>query len=230
MSEKTLSSQMSELRISTGESLEKAGPFIAISREYGCGGFSLGLLLLDLLNDEVDDGRGWQIYHKEILQTLASETNLAMEIIERQRRDRPNMLMNFFKTLSGQKDHVPSGMEIRKRMTSIIRELAVEGRAILIGQGSTGAVADLPRGLTVRLEAPEDWRVKQVAFREGLSEIDARKLIREETERRDYLRKIYERKFVLKSAFSMTFDCSKFSLSQIAMLIYRAMKLKDWVR
>ncbi|NCU21687.1 hypothetical protein EOM89_13485, partial [Candidatus Falkowbacteria bacterium] len=33
----------------------------------------------------------------------------------------------------------------------------------------------------------ENWRVKQVAFREGLNEIDARKLIREETERREYL-------------------------------------------
>jgi cytidylate kinase len=229
MGKDSLAEQMSNIQAPDEQAIQNAGPFVAISREYGCGGFSLGLLLLDLLNEEADTEHTFQIYHKEILETLATETETTPEILERQRRQKPGLLANFFATLSGRKDRVPSGMEIRNRMTQIIRELAMEGQCILVGQGAAGATADLPGGLSVRLEAPEDWRVKQIAFREGLSEPQARIQVNEETEKRLYLRKIYERKFPRKPAFHMTFDCSVFSLAQIATLIHRALKLRKIV-
>ncbi len=209
-----------------GEDLSNAGPFIAISREFGCGGFSLGLLLLDLLNDDAEEGKSWHIYHKEILDNLANDTGIALEIIERERRAKPGLLKNFFRTVAGQQGRVPSGMEIRNRTTKIIRELAISGQAILIGQGSTGATEDIPNGLSIRLEAPEAWRVKQIAFREGLSETQAKLRVQEENEQREYLRKIYEKKFSRKLPFNLTFDCSVFSLAQIATLSYRALKMK----
>ena len=225
MAKESLAEQMSI--VSAGEEdLSNAGPFIAISREFGCGGFSLGLLLLDLLNEEAEEGKSWHIYHKEILDGLASDTGIALEIIERERRAKPGLLKNFFRTVAGQKGRVPSGMEIRNRMTKIIRELAIEGQAILVGQGSAGATRDIPNGLSVRLEAPEAWRVKQIAFREGLTETQAKLRVQEETEQREYLRKIYERKHAHKTPFNLTFDCSVFSLAQIATLVYRALKLK----
>jgi cytidylate kinase len=226
MAKDSLAEQMTQPGKATRQEAEPGGPFIAISREFGCGGFSLGLLLLDLLNEGAEEGKSWQIYHKEILENLASETNVALEIIERQRRAKPGLLSEFFRTLAGKKDRVPSGMEIRNRMTQIIRELATEGRAILVGQGSTGATADLPNGLSVRLEAPEAWRVKQIAFREGLSETQAKLRLQEESEQREYLRKIYERKYPRKPLFHLCFDCSAFSLAQIATLVFRAVKLK----
>ncbi len=229
MAKESLSQQMSMVA-ACEEDLSDAGPFVAISRQFGCGGFSLGLLLLDLLNDYAEEGKSWHIYHKDILDNLANDTGLAKEIIDRERRAKPRLLKNFFRTVSGQGGRIPSGMEIRNRMTKIIRELAVEGRAILVGQGSAHATADLPNGLSVRLVAPQAWRVKQVAFREGLTETQAKLRVREETEQREYLRKIYERKFPYKPEFSLTFDCSAFSLAQIATLVGRAMKLKKCVK
>jgi hypothetical protein len=229
MTEESLAKQMRQPRTASDEDLSDAGPFVAISREYGCGGFSLGLLLLDLLNDEAEEGKTWHIYHKEILDNLAGETGVALEVIERERRAKPGLLKNFFRTISGQKERLPSGMEIRNRMTAIIRELAIDGHAILVGQGSAAATADIPNGISVRLEAPVDWRVKQIAFREGLSETQAKIHINEETERREYLRKIYERKYPRKPAFNLTFDASVFSLSQIAVTAHHAMKLKGCI-
>ncbi|MBN1943568.1 MAG: cytidylate kinase family protein [Phycisphaerae bacterium] len=228
MAEDSLARQMSEIHANGEEDLANAGPFVAISREFGCGGFSLGLLLLDLLNDEAKPTEGWQIYHKEILDSLAQETDLAPEILERRRRQKPGLLGNFFQSFSGKKG-VPSGLEIRNRMTAILRELAIEGRCILIGQGSVGATADMPNGLSVRLEAPEEWRLKQIAFREGLSETQAKIRIAEEMEKREYLQKIYERRFSRKPRCHLTFDCSVFSLAQIATMVYRAIKLKKLV-
>jgi cytidylate kinase len=78
----------------------------------------------------------------------------------------------------------------------------------------------------VRLEAPEDWRVKQIAFREGLSETEARLRIQAEEREKDYLKKIYETRFPRKPAFNLVYDCSAFSLAQIAQHVVQAMKLK----
>ncbi len=228
MAKDSLAQQMSEIHTPGEEDLANAGPFVAISREFGCGGFSLGLLLLDLLNDDAKPGESWQIYHKEILDSLAKETDVAPDILERRRRQKPGLLGNFFQSFTG-KNGVPSGLEIRNRMTGILRQLALDGRCILIGQGAVGATVDLPHGLSVRLEAPEAWRLKQVAFREGLTETQAKIRVAEEMEKREYLHKIYERRFPRKPACHLTFDCSIFSLAQIATMVYRAMKIKGLV-
>ena len=221
----SLSQQMSELHDIGEDQLENAGPFVAISRQFGCGGFSLGLLLLDILAEESPPDKHWQIYHKEILQNLATQTNLAMDVIQRQRREKPRLLADFFRTLAGKKDRLPSGTEIRNRMNSIIQGLAIEGWAILVGQGAGIATAEIPNGLIVRLEAPEAWRVKQIAFREGLTETQAKIRLKEEEESREYLHKIHSKLTAHRQPYNMVFDCSKFSLSQIAVLIHRAMKL-----
>ena len=83
--------------------------------------------------------------------------------------------------------------------------------------------------LSIRLEAPEEWRLKQVAFREGLTETQAKIRIAEEKEKREYLHKIYERRHPRKPVCHLTFDCSVFSLAQIATMVYRAAKIKGLV-
>jgi len=206
------------------EDTGNAGPFVTISRQFGCHGFSTGLLLLDLLNDGADPDESWKIYHREILTRLATETDMAEAILDRQRRAKPRLITGFFKSLG--KGRIPSGMQVRNQITTIIRGLAIEGRAIIIGQGGSGATMDLPNGLSVRLEAPEDWRVKQVAFRDGLTETQSRMRIRAKEREREYLRKLYQAKFRRTPAFNLLFDCSEFSLAQIAQQIVYALKLK----
>lgn len=227
MAKVSLSEHMLEDRPDAEDKAAQAGPFVTISRQFGCYGFSLGLLLREILNEELLDDRIWKIYHKEILAQLATETNLATELLDRQRRAKPKFIVDFFRSISG--GGVPSSHEIRNRITTIIRGLAIEGRAIIIGQGSTGACHDLSGGISVRLEGPEDWRVKQVAFREGLGHTQAKLRIRSMEEQRQYLRKIYETKYPRKPAFNLVYDCSVFSLTQIARQIVLAMKMKHLV-
>ncbi|MCE5328435.1 MAG: cytidylate kinase-like family protein [Planctomycetaceae bacterium] len=207
-----------------GDEAANAGPFITISRQAGCYGFSLGLLLMEILNENLSPSeRTWKIYHREILSRLATETNVAEEFLEKQRRSKPGFLEGLFRSLS--KDQTPSGQAIRNRITTIIRGLAIEGHAILIGQGASGATQDLANGLSVRVEAPENWRVKQVAFREGLGETQARLRIRAMEEEREYLRRMYETSGAQQPCFNLTYDCSVFTLAQIAQQIVYAMKL-----
>lgn len=204
-----------------------AGPYITISREFGCYGFSLGLLLMEILNDTALPEASWRIYHREILERLATETNMATELLDRQRRAKPGLLSDLVRTLS--KEQVPSGLAVRKRIATIIRDLALKGRAIIIGQGGTVGTADLPNGMSIRLTAPEQWRIKEVAFREGLSETNARSRVRQMEKERVYLRRLYEKKFHRRPPFNLIYDCSAFSLTQIAQHVVYAMKLKGHI-
>jgi hypothetical protein len=227
MSKISLAEHMKEHRAAQELTPENCGPYVTISRQFGCYGFSLGLLLLEILNEQ-SEGPIWKIYHKEILSRLATETNLASELLEEQRRTKPSMISNFFRSFS--RERIPSGYEIRNKITALIRGLAIEGYAIIIGQGGAGATQDLPNGISIRLESPEDWRVKQIAFREGLNETEAKLRIRTEEQEREYLRKIYQQRFTRKPAFNLTYDCSVFTLAQIAQHIVYMMRIKGCIQ
>jgi hypothetical protein len=210
------------------EDLSDAGPYITLSRQFGCHGFSLGLMLLDLLTDITPLEYHWTIQHKEILNRLATETNTAEELLEYQRKAKPSLWTDFFRSF-GRGKRLPSGFEVRNRITTIIRGMAAQGHVIIIGQGSSAATADIPNGLRVRLEAPFDWRVKEIAFREGIGETEARIMVKKGDEERDYLRKIYERRGARKPVFDVVYDCSQFTIGSLAQHIVYAMKLKKLV-
>jgi hypothetical protein len=224
MAKLSVPDHMKERRVEAEREAEQIGPFLTISRQFGCYGFSLGLLLLEILNEEAPPGKTWKIYNREILEKLATETSMAADLLDRERRTRPKLVVEFFRSLS--KERIPSGLEIRNRITTIIRGLAAEGYAIIIGQGGAGATQDMPNGLSIRLEAPFDWRVQQVAYRDGLNETQAKVRIKAVEEERGYLRRIYETQSGRKPAFHLTYDCSVFTLAQIAQHIVHGMKLR----
>ena len=101
--------------------------------------------------------------------------------------------------------------------------------AVLIDQSGAGATCDLPNGLSVRLEAPLDWRVKETAFREGLTETEARLRVRGEERERAYLDKVYAVRYPRKPAHHLAYDCSAFSLAHIAQHVVYAMKMKGCI-
>ena len=119
MAKVSLAEHLQERPAGSEEPQEPQGPFVTISRQFGCWGFSLGLLLLDILNDQARPGQAWRIYHKEILDRLASETNLDTETLNKQRRAKPGLLSDLLRSFS--KEKIPSGIEVRNRMTAIIR-------------------------------------------------------------------------------------------------------------
>jgi cytidylate kinase len=212
-------------KVSLSEPDMVAGPFLTISRQYGCYGFSLGLLLLEVLNDEIPrSSKPWKVYHKEILQRLADETHFPAELLDKERRAKPRLFLDFFRF--AKEEDMPTGWAIRHRITSLIRKLAIDGRAIIVGQGGAGATQDLPRGLSIRLDAPLEWRVKEIAVREGIPLPEARLRVRAKDRERAYLEKVYARRFPGRPAFNLRYDSSAFTLAQIAQHIVYAMKLR----
>jgi hypothetical protein len=218
----------SYLRQRIGDIVQKKqpGPYITLSRQYGCDGLELAGLLLEKLNQQ-DEQKRWKLYHKELLKQLAEDTGLTEEIIEKERFSRPGLLKDFLRGLL--KNNVPDGYEIRKGITMMVRTAAFEGYAVILGQGGTAATADLDNGLSVRIEGPNEWRIARISVRENLSKEAATARMAEIDAQRQYLREIYEEQNSRQPAFNLMFDNAMFTKEQIVDLILTAMMQKGLV-
>jgi hypothetical protein len=218
----------SYLRHRIGDIVQKKqpGPYITISRQYGCDGLELAGLLLEKLNQR-DEQQRWKLYHKELLKQLAEDTGLTEDIIEKERFSKPSLLKDFFRGLL--KDNVPGGYEIRKGITMMVRTAAFEGYAVILGQGGTAATADLDNGVSVRIEAPKEWRIARISVRENLSKEAATARMSEIDAQRQYLQEIYGEQNPRQPAFNLMFDNAMFTKEQIVDLILMAMVQKGLI-
>lgn len=62
--------------------------------------------------------------------------------------------------------------------SQIIREIAAREDSVIVGRGASWVLREHPRLLSALLHAPEAWRVKRVAERRGISEAEARPMVR----------------------------------------------------
>jgi len=205
---------------------KEPGPYVTVSRQYGCDGLEFANLLIERLNERCDEKK-WKLYHKELLKQLAQDIGLAEEILEKERVAKPSLLKDFLRGLL--KSNIPDGYEIRKSITAMVRTVAFEGHAVIIGQGGTAATADLENGLSIRIEAPKEWRIARVCLREQLSKEQASARIDEIDSQRQYLREMYEKQNSRLPAFNLLVDNSVFSKEQLVELVLFAMEQKNLI-
>jgi hypothetical protein len=207
---------------------KEPGPFLTISRQYGCHGYFLGLLLVDVLNsNEPGERNPWKVLNRDIINQVSEETDMASEVVARLRMERPRMLVEFFRNFSSKRS--PGAYEVRNRIGNIMRALAYEGHYILVGMGGAGATSEIPNGLRIRLEASKEWRVARVVESEGLSPVEARLALQKQDKVREYLRQVYAVRYPREPVFDITYDCGSLTLAQITQHIVQAMKLKKMI-
>lgn len=202
------------------------GPYITISRQYGCDGLEFANLLIQKLNER-DDQQRWKLYYKDLLKQLAEDTGLTEEIIEKERFAKPNLIKDFLRGLM--KNNIPDGYEIRKSITAMVRTVAFEGHAVILGQGGTAATVDIENGISMRIEAPKEWRITRVCVREQLSKIQAAARIDQVDAQRQYLRDIYEKQNPRHPAFNLLLDNSIFNKDQMVEILLFILEQKGMI-
>jgi len=220
MAKPTISSYLKE-NVEPAGAKKQPGPYITISRQWGCDGVELGLLLVEKLNER-DEDQPWKFYHKEILKQIAADTGFSEEILARERSAKPGLIKDFLRGLK--REGIPDGFEIRNQITQLVRAMAFDGHAVILGQGATAATGDLANGLSVRVVAPKDWRIARICVRENLDKQEAAAQMEELETERQRLRAFYERQNPRDPAFHLVLDNSVFTNEQIIELVLLAME------
>lgn len=142
-------------------------PIITISREKGSAGRPIAYLLAKKLGDP------WQVYHREIIEELAKETELEQDLIDEVDEGRVPLIKQLVNNLLGQKQL--SLNAYYKHLLHILATIGARGHAIIVGRGANFL---FPHALKVRIIAERktriDWIMKyeKISYREAVKRID----------------------------------------------------------
>ena len=111
-------------------------------------------------------------------------------------------------------------------LKDIIVKLALEGRYIILGRGATTILADLPNKLSIRLEAPLEWRINRVAQMKNMSHDTAEEYIMKADEKRRQFTEAVIGRTYNNYDFDVIFNYASLSDDQIVDAIVNILKSK----
>ncbi|MFZ0135339.1 MAG: cytidylate kinase-like family protein [Desulfobacterales bacterium] len=161
-------------------------PVVTVAMEPGSGGY--------LVAEELARRLGFNLYHKNILNAIAHSADTNSEVLDMIEKERFSKIQDFVSSLL-QDNYVYSGAYVQ-HLTKIVNSLGIIGRAVIVGRGANFILPPEKR-FAIRIIAPEEVRVKNVAFHFDVSLAEAKKRIKNRENRR---------KAFIKSTFQKDID------------------------
>lgn len=193
-------------------------PFITISREYGC----QGNLLAVMLKQELDKGGiPWRIVNKEIIYNAAKELNLHPDKISNisgaVNRTQMDEVLHALST-----KYYKSDRKIRQTVASVVMNTALSGHAIIVGRAGAAITRDLHPAIHIHMIAPIEWRLNSLLKRNGLKREETLKDLTSTDHKRyklirDYLKWAEPN----EQLFDLTINCSTVSHLETLELIMK---------
>lgn len=195
------------------------GPVITISRSTGCSANQIAYLLGRLIETNSAQPH-WKLISKEILQKSAEQLNLDPDFLRNVVTDSNRGMMDqIVESLSSHS--FKSDAKILKTIQHVIRQFAEQGSVIIVGRGGAGICSGIDKALHVRLDAPLEWRINEIATKLEFTKEYASKFVHEHDKQREaFISKLYGGKpevFV----YDFVVNCSHFTPEQIAEIIYQ---------
>ena len=150
------------------------------------------------------DALAWSVVDNELISLVAERAGLSAEEVARRDERVPSFVERLAQTLavSSQEFALPQPdqaalmpePEIVRITEAVVREVAAQGRVVLVGRAASAVLARRHDGLHARVVASRPWRVIQVAERERIEPAAAEKRVEEvDTQRSRYHRQYYSR-------------------------------------
>ncbi len=147
--------------------------FVTISRQAGTGGHAFGETMLEVFERQPDSALfgGWELYDRELCEIVARDPRFASSLDSLLEEEYRSKTDDFFTQIL--RSTVDQGMVIN-RVFLVVRTIARMGKAIIVGRCGAQVTRDIPGGLTLRMVAPEDFRIRRAMDSLGITEREAR--------------------------------------------------------
>lgn len=154
---------------------------IALSREPGSGGLIVAQGLAERF--------AFDLFDREIVQKMAESADMSTRVLETLDEVALNALEDWVTDLVNQRHLWPD--EYLKHLMNVVGTIGGHGRAVIVGRAASFILPPEKR-FAVRVVAPLDVRVKNVADKYGASLDEAkRRVLRTESDRRAFTRKYF---------------------------------------
>jgi cytidylate kinase len=225
---KYMSSRLQEECANTGQ----PGPVITISRLYGCPAKKVAKNLTEALTEKMEV-RGfkkikWKMVTKEIMSESARELQVDPAKIKYVFDYEQKGLIDDILS-SHLNKYYKSDRKIRNTVGRVIRNIACEGYAVVVGRGGVAITRDISRSLHINLDAPLEWRVLRISEKNLLSLEDAEKYAHDIDRKRKQFREYFEGKNTDYTNFDLTFNCMTLSIDEIVKVILKAIEVRKLI-
>jgi cytidylate kinase len=178
-------------------------PFITVSRQPGISNNGFARHLAEHLGAA---SPGWKVWDRELVEKVSADHNIAGEIIEALGPHRQWWLGDFLRGMSSSPAPADE-LAVYRKVATTIGALAQAGKAILMGRGAAYLTFNMPAGVHVRLVAPMDYRVAQLAAELKISPDSAEKHIEKiEREREQFYRRYWQQEPPSPEIFSIALN------------------------
>ncbi len=158
------------------------GPFVTVSREYGCEGHPVATRLASRLNEISPGPTPWIVMGGEVIETIAQKKGDAARFVDALAHDRRGYIRQTVDVLFGNR---PTEYQAYETLVESLVSLAQAGRVILLGKGGAVVCGDVEGGAHIRLVAPLRWRAEKISRERGVSLLEAESIAAQEEGKRE---------------------------------------------
>ncbi len=150
---------------------------ITIGREFGAEGHEIG--------SELAERIGFGLYDKDMLAMAAEKSGIDVKVLAPADESYYGHALSPYLTIGRLSPSM--GDKLFQLQTEIIRDLAVKGSCIIIGRLADYILRDNPNCIRVFIYAPFEKRAEIIKNKHGISEGEAKKLVKKmDAARREY--------------------------------------------
>lgn len=158
-------------------------PLITIAREKGSGGRPIAYLIAEKL------GKPWKVYHKEIVEQIAKETDLKKELIREVDEKKISFIDQMIADFFGKK--YLNLASYHKHLLKVLSTIAQRGNAIVVGRG--GQIL-FRNAFKVAISADRQQRIEWIVRYEKVSKNEAvRRIEKSDAERLEFVKAVYNK-------------------------------------
>jgi cytidylate kinase len=199
---------------------EKPGiSIITLSGEPGAGGRIVAARLANTLDIE--------IFHKEVINEMAKSADVSEKLVETLDERGLSTLEDWISSLVHERHLWPD--RYMQHLMKVIGTIGKHGRAVIVGRGANFILPPEKR-FSVRIVAPQAWRIKNVAREYNISPEDAkRRVMRTESDRRAFIRKYFNADIADPTNYDLTINTAVLSVDDAVKVISSALGLVECI-
>ena len=188
------------------------GPTIVISRQLGSG----GKLVAQRLAERLD----FALWDKNLVDAIANDAYVSRRLVESLDEKTISEIDLLARTIAGHPE--AGGFLYKRHLARALLAISKHGNAVIVGRGANFL---LPDALSVRVVASESLRIRNLMEYEGVTEEDARRLIREsDHERAAFVRSVYNRDVEDLYAYDLIAVTDCFGVEGVAEIVLTALQ------
>jgi cytidylate kinase len=194
---------------------------ITVSREPGSGGRIVAARLADKL--------GIDILHQEVINEMAKSANVSEKLVETLDERGLSTLEDWISSLVHERHLWPD--RYMQHLMKVVGTIGKHGRAVVVGRGANFILPPEKR-FSVRIVAPQAWRINNVAKEFDISPEDAKRRVMQtqtESDRRAFIRKYFNADIADPTNYDLVINTATLNVDDAVKMISSALGLVECV-